>query len=152
MFEESVEGFVARWRRDAAEVHLFARVENDPLIEFQAGGAVIHALERTGPYVPHVGPANVIVHMMTEELAVDPGGVPGVEMTGVSRGSVHGSVERIVEDRLVVVDAGFRVVVGVHAPLPFGLAEGDRVSFEILPPVQAFVISEFRTSRHSDEI
>lgn len=151
MFEESVESFVARWRSDAAEVQLFPRVENDPMLEFEAGGTVMQALERTGPYLAQAGPGRIIVNATTHAVALAEDAGPALELTGISRGRARGRVLRCRENFLVV-DAGFRLVLGVREPLPEGLAEGAMVVFEIEPPLHAFVLAETRRQLHGDEV
>lgn len=139
MFEESVDSFLARWRSLAAEVEVFSRVENDPLLEFMAGDVILHALERTNPYLPRVGRNRVIIHAVCESVAA--GEPPAlVEVTGISNIRVTAPVLRA-EPPFVVVDAGFPLVVGVLGG--FGhLTAGELISFESVPPLQAFVLEE----------
>ena len=70
MIEESVEGFVARWRTHPVRATAFARAEGSPLLELGIGDAVVQTLERTGPYLAPTGSVRVVLHAMTQ--AFDP--------------------------------------------------------------------------------
>lgn len=151
MFEESTESFTARWRAHATDARIFARVENSPLLELQAGGVIFHALERTGPYIPETGMNSVIVHAMTEEFEAAGAAAPGIEVTGISRGRLSGTVTHIGEG-LAVIDAGLPVVVGCFGGLPEDLAEGDPVGCTVLPPLQVFVLERTPAATHDHEV
>lgn len=151
MFEDSVESFTARWHAAAAEAYIFPRVENDPLLELELGGVIIHAMERTGPYLSRSGPARVIVHATADTVQAAEAGEARVEVTGISRARVNGTISRL-EAPFLVVDAGFPLVVGVQQPLPAGLAAGDCVSFEALPPLHAFVLVDSVRRVHDFEV
>lgn len=70
MLEDSVDSFVARWRRYAADVELFPRHEGSPLLECRAGTALVQLFERTGPYLWRPGAARVIIHPIADTLEV----------------------------------------------------------------------------------
>lgn len=151
MFEESVESFTARWRGEAAQVHIFSRVENDPLLELEAAGVIFHALERTGPYLPTVGPGRVIVHAITEQVRLPETEQRRLEVTGISRAHIQGPVIKV-EAPFLVVDAGFPVVTGLLADDFPALKVGDFVSLEALPPLQAFVLVDSVRRVHDVEV
>ncbi len=139
MFEESVESFTARWRKAAAEAYIFPRVENDPLLELEAAGVIFHAMERTGPYLPSVGPGHVIVHALAEDAQVLEAPVAHMEVTGISRARISGRITHV-EAPFLVVDAGFPVVTGILSQ-DFSKYRVDAfVAFDVLPPLQAFVL------------
>jgi hypothetical protein len=154
VLEESVEAFVARFRRAAAQVVLSSHVEGSPLLECLVAGHALHLFERTGPYLARVGPASVIVHAECD--AVEPvteEGAPRIEVVGVSSVVCEGIVlER--DDPFLVVDVGAPIVVGVSAPLG-AVAVGDRVRFASRPPLHGFVLprpSASATPRHQDDL
>ena len=151
MFEESAENFTARWKNDAAAVQIFPRVENDPLLEFEAGGVILQALERTGPYLAHAGPGRAVIHALTELVEPDDRSQAGVEMTGISRGRFHGRIIRR-EPGFLVVDVGFSLVTGVLQEPPESLQAGDMVRFEALPPLHAFVLVDSVQQSHDFEV
>lgn len=147
MIEDSVEGFVARWRSHAVRATAFARAEGSPLLELGIGDAVVQTLERTGPYLAPTGPVRVVLHAMTDRLDVGEPDVRRLESAGLGRLEIAGSVvER--DGALVVVDAGHPVVVGIDAPTeeaePPGV--GAWVTCASLAPVHAFVLPPERTS------
>lgn len=150
MFEESVESFSSRWQAEAIRARVFPRVENDPLLELEANGVILHALERTGPYLPRVGENRVIVHALCQRVEAAPDAEPGVEVTGISRLQATGLVTRK-EAHFLVVDVGFTLVLGV-LERPDSVHEGDTVSFEVLPPLQAFVLQEKVRNLHDHEL
>lgn len=145
MFEESPEAFMARWRPFATDVQLFPHTEGSPLLECGVAGAVVQVLERTGPYRSTPGPARMILNATAETLEAVPDDVPAeqrtrlLETVGISRVRVQGRVLSR-EGNMVVVDAGAPLVVGVHGALPTGVAAGDTVRFEALPPLHGFVL------------
>ena len=146
--EESVEGFVARWRAHAADAELFARPEGVPLIECRVGGAVVQVFERTGPYLSRPGPAKLIVNPTARELRpAEAGEAPRLEPLGLSRLAAVGRVvER--EGQVVVIDAGAPLVVAVDAPVPGWVVADTRVAFESEAPVHGFVVSGGRYAVH----
>ncbi len=139
MFEESVESFVSQWRPYAADVTLFTQAEGSPLLECQAGGAIFGVLARTGPYSAVNGPAQLIVHLMTEQVTLSAGREQQLEVLGPSRLRATGLVV-LRQGRMVVVNAGAPLVVGSFGALPEGLTAGDWVEVSGLPPVHGFVI------------
>lgn len=160
MFEDSPEAFISRWQKHAAEAQLFPHREGSPLIECRTGGAILQLFERTGPYLARPGKLRVIVHPVTDELVrVGEGGAaPELTSTGISRITAAGRVVAVA-DRMVVVDAGAPLVVGVLSELPAGLAVGELVRFESLAPVHGFVVAErsaysghSHRDRHDDHI
>lgn len=150
MIEESLEGFMSRWRAHAATVELFPHTEGCPLLECRAGEALIQLFERTGPYLAHPGPAKVIVHPITDELILqEPGAtLSKLEVLSVSRVSASGAVIDRDGPVLVVEAAGVPLVVAaLH--LPEGeISVGSYVTFTSQAPVHGFVISSERP-RHS---
>lgn len=141
MFEESVEGFVQRWRAHVSAGTAFARFEGSPLLEVAFGDVVVQLFERTGPYLAPAGPVHLIVHAVADSWSVaDAEGAPQFEAVGPARLRVAGTVlER--EGRLVVLDAGVRVVLGLEAGAVEGLPEvGGLLRCETLAPAQAFVV------------
>ena len=150
MFEESVESFTSRWQGEAVNARVFSRVENDPLLELEASGVILHALERTGPYVPKVGENRVIVHALCTTVEAAPAPETKVEITGISRMHATGQVARL-EQPILVVDLGFPLVLGVLEPLG-AVSEGDWISFTALPPLQAFVLEETVRNVHDHEL
>lgn len=144
MIEESPESFIQRWRRYAAPVELFARTEGSPLMECRFGPAIVQLLERTGPYKAHTGPAQVIVNAMVERLEPAEGEeVRGVEPLGLSRIRVRGEVVAVEPDG-VVVDCAAPLVVSLLDPSAPAPAVGSFVSFEALPPLHGFLVTEQR--------
>lgn len=148
MFEDSLEGFVARWRPYAADAHLFPRVEGSPLLEVRAGGVILQVLERTGPYLSAPGRARVILNPTAQRLERGEAGEAGearIHVTGLSAIEVEGRVLAR-EENFVVVDASTPLVVGVEDPLPDDLAAGDWVRFEARPPIHGFLVPVARRS------
>ena len=146
MIEDSVEGFVARWRTHAVRATAFARAEGSPLLEVGVGDAVLQTLERTGPYMAPTGPVRVVLHAMTPGFDPAEPDERRLEGAGLGRLALAGTVvER--EGALVVVDAGYPVVVGLDDPageaVPPGV--GAWVSCVSLAPVHAFVVPPERT-------
>lgn len=151
MFEESVESFTSRWRKQAAHVYIFPRVENDPLLELEAAGVIFHALERTGPYLPSVGPGHVIVHALTEQADLLDDPATRMEVTGIAGARISGRITHV-EAPFLVVDAGFPVVTGILAE-DFSQYEVDGfVAFNVLPPLQAFVMVDSVRRVHDFEV
>jgi hypothetical protein len=140
MFEESPEAFITRWRSHAAPVTIFSRVEGSPLLEFEAAGAILQALERTGPYQAAIGPALLIINAVTDEVRLAEGEVEAIDVTGISAGRVQGRVIRR-EDPFLIVQAGVPLVVGVLGRLQAELQAGVHVTFEVQPPLHAFVMN-----------
>lgn len=112
MIEDSVEGFVARWRAHAASGTAFGRAEGSPLLEVAVGHAVLQTLERTGPYGAPTGPIRFILHAMTDALVPTSSEERRLQAVGLARLELTGTV--VARDgALSVVDAGAPVVVGV---------------------------------------
>ncbi len=160
MFEDSPEAFISRWQRYAADAELFPHREGSPLIECRAGGAIVQLFERTGPYLSRPGQQRTIIHPVTSELIKLERGSATTHLaaTGISRLEAVGTV-LATEDRIVVVDAGAPLVVGVLEPQSLDLQVGDLVSFESAAPVHGFLVaspSPFlghpRRDRHDDHI
>jgi hypothetical protein len=145
MLEDSVESFIAKWRRYAAPVCLFSRVEGDPLLECELHGHIFYVFERTNPYSSPVGKTSMIVHPVTDHFEITASGDAYLEVLGPSRLRIAGRVSEV-RDRICVLDIGVPVVAGLlnaAGPVP---AEGDFVSFEALPPVHGFVVHDMRPS------
>ena len=146
MFEESVEGFIARWRHAAISGHAFARVEGSPLLEVAIGDRILQLFERTGPYAAPAGAVRLIVHAVAEVWSLDDGFADAnLSVIAPARLRLQGLVtER--DGPLVVVDAGIPVVVGLD---PRGAAVawpavGSRLSCETLAPAHGFVLPAAR--------
>lgn len=147
MIEDSVEGFVARWRTHAVRAVAFARVEGSPLLELGIGNAVLQTLERTGPYLAPTGPVRVVLHAMTQGFDPAAVGERRLEGSGLGRLEVAGTVvER--DGALIVIDAGYPVVVGLDDPAEEAVVPGVGawVSCVSLAPVHAFVLPSERSS------
>lgn len=160
MFEDSPEAFISRWQRHAAEVEVFPRIEGSPLLECRVGNALLQLFERTGPYISRPGRQLAIIHPITDDFEkLEPGGgPPELAAAGISRLEARGTVIAI-EDKIVVVDAGAPLVVGVLGERPQGLAVGDFVRLESTSPVHGFVVDSHspysahpRRERHDDHI
>ncbi len=155
VFEESVEGFVTRFRASAAEVTLAGRLEGSPLLECLVDGVAVHVFERTGPYLAASGPARVILNLECDALErLD--GEPDVrtsriEVVGVSALAVDGVV-RECDEPFLVVDAGTTLVVGMTGAFP-DVGIGDRVRFVSRAPVHGFVLprTAARTTSAADD-
>lgn len=146
MIEDSLEGFMSRWRRHAAAVELFPHTEGCPLLECRAGEAVIQLFERTGPYLAHPGPAKAIVHPIAEEITLQEAGaaVSSLEALGVSRITASGAVLEREGSMLVVEAAGVPLVVAA-LQMPDGeIIVGSHVSFTSQAPIHGFVVSSER--------
>ncbi|MDF1521702.1 MAG: hypothetical protein P1P87_02640 [Trueperaceae bacterium] len=157
MIEDSVEGFVARWRAHAVRATAFARAEGSPLLELEVGGAVVQTLERTGPYAAPAGAIRVILHAVTERFEpVEPfvGAERHLHAVGLAAVEVQGPVlER--DGPVAVLDAGVPIVVGLDPGATFGQvagapgvampAVGAWVRCVGLAPAQAFVLPPERT-------
>ena len=141
MFEESVESFITQWRPYAADATLFPHTEGSPLLECRAGGAIFGVLERTAPYTAPSGPAKLIVHLTTEQVALSDAREGRLEVLGPSRLRATGLV-LLRQGRMIVIDAGAPLVVGSFAALSEDLAAGDWVEVTGLPPVHGFVVPQ----------
>jgi len=153
MFEDSVEGFVDRWRRHATDGFAFARAEGSPLLEVSVGGSVIQLFERTGPYEAPTGPVRLIVHAVAAAWSIDPDATAALAAVSPARLHICGSVVEV-DGPLAVVDAGVPVVLGFDPldaaqPLP---AVGDRVICESQVPAQAFVLRSSGARRAADAV
>lgn len=151
VFEESTENFTARWRSEAADVRIFPRVENDPMLELEAGGVILQALERTGPYLPQVGPGRAIIHAFAQAVEQGPEGACQTEVTGISRARFQGRVTRR-EPGFLVVDVGFSLVAGFLEEPGDDVQVGSHVQFEALPPLHAFILVDSVHRSHDMEV
>lgn len=143
MFEESPEAFITRWRSYATPARIFSRTEGSPLLEFEAAGVILQALDRTGPYVAGIGPALLIINPVTEQVSVQAGTEESLEATGIARARVRGVIISR-EDPFLIVQAGVPLVLGVLGKLPAELLAGVHVEFEVQPPLHAFVLGSDR--------
>ena len=139
MLEESVEGFIIQWKTYAASVELFARPEGSPLIECLAGERVLHVFERTNPYISVTGRTQLIINPVAERIEKSDQTDKLVSVTGLSALRATGVVLQR-WGKMVVVDAGIPLVVGVHEGLPDDVAAGDWLSFQSLAPIHGFVV------------
>ena len=141
MLEDSVEGFIARWRAHATDGVAFARAEGSPLLEVAVDDAVLQLFERTGPYDAPTGQVRLILHAVATRWSTADGGVPGLAAVGPASLRVAGSVvER--EPPFVVVDAGVPVVLALEPEdEPRAVPEiGAWIACETLAPAHGFVI------------
>lgn len=141
MLEDSVEGFIARWRAHATDGVAFARAEGSPLLEVAVGDAVLQLFERTGPYDAPTGPVRLILHAVATRWSTADGGAPGLGAVGPASLRVEGRVvER--EPPFVVVDAGAPVVLALESEdEPLAVPEiGAWLACETLAPAHGFVI------------
>jgi hypothetical protein len=142
VFEESVEGFIARWRPHAVDGRAFARAEGSPLLEVDVAGTVLQLFERTGPYDAPAGPVCLIVHAVVDDVRVVDA-PPHLTALAPARFALAGRVlER--DGVFAVVDvAGTRLVLASEAegswPPP-----GTALACETLAPAQAFVLRRAR--------
>jgi hypothetical protein len=148
MYEDSVEGFIARWRAHATDGFAFARAEGSPLLEVSVGDAVLQLFERTGPYEAPTGPVRVLVHAVATSWSVSPegsgDGQPVLAAAGLARLRLAGRVIEVAEP-LVVVDAGVHVVLGLEAEAAPDAAValpsvGSWLTCETQAPAHGFVL------------
>ena len=142
MFEDSVEGFIARWRGHATDAVAFARAEGSPLLEDAVGDVVVQLLERTGPYEAPTGPVRVLLHAIATDWMRPDAARPSCDAIGPSRLRLVGRVIEV-DAPLVVVDAGVPIVLGLDpatgaaAPWP---EVGDWLGCDTLAPAHGFVL------------
>lgn len=143
MFEDSLDGFISRWRKHAAPVRIFSRTEGLPLLECETAGAILQVLERTGPYLAPPGPARAIINVTVGSVEVVTPEDRSLESTGV--GQARGCGVIVLRDEpFLVVDVGAPLVVGVEEQLPAEAVVGAWVSFTAVPPIHGFVLNEPR--------
>lgn len=139
MIEEAPEAFMQRWRKYAADAVLFARPEGSPLLEASLGSTIVQMLERTNPYLAVPGRARLLVNASASRID---GADDGPEELSVpSRGRLAGRgrvLER--EGRLVVVDAGWPVLIEIPGDTEVPLDEGAWIVFEAAAPLHGFVL------------
>lgn len=149
MFEDSVEGFIARWRAHATDGVAFARAEGSPLLEVAVGDAVLQLFERTGPYEAPTGPVRLVIHAVASSWSLvperPPEAVPVLAAAGPARLRLAGRVIEA-EAPLVVVDAGVHVVLGLD---PDGESAafpdvGSWLACDTLSPAHGFVLRHAR--------
>lgn len=153
MFEDSVEGFIDRWRRHAVDGVAFARAEGSPLLEVAVGGAIVQLFERTGPYEAPTGPVRLIVHAVASSWTTGSDEAPALSAVSPARLRIAGEVVEV-DGAMLVVDAGVPVVLGLDPrdgdqPRP---SVGDRLACESLLPAQAFVLRQSGPRRAADAI
>ena len=139
MFEESVEGFVAQWKPYAARALLFAHTEGSPLLECRVGGVLLSVFDRTGPYDAPPGEAQLIIHPVAERVRQTKERRKEIEVLSASRIRARGLV-LVRQGRMVVLDAGAPLVVGVFGGLGDDVALGGWLELESLAPVHGFVV------------
>lgn len=155
VFEDSPEGFVARWHASSVAAELFAKTEGHPLIECRVGDVVMQLFERTGPYLSKAGPARLIVNPTVDRL--EPSAfelTPGLEVAAISAISARGRVVEV-DGRTAVVDVGWPLVVSSLEPLGDGVHPGANVSFDSHAPVHGYLLTDAshrrRESRGADD-
>jgi hypothetical protein len=142
VFEDSVEGFITRWRHLGVSGHAFARAEGSPLLEVGVGEWVLHLFERTGPYAAPTGPVRLIVHAVAEAWREEPEGTPlAFAVIAPTRFRIVGRVTEL-DGPLLGVDVGIPLVVGLDArgeqlALP---KVGALFSCDTLAPAHGFVL------------
>lgn len=138
VIEESVEGFIARWRPHAVDAHAFARAEGSPLLEVDVGACVLQLFERTGPYDAPTGPVRVIVHGVVSAYRSDDAPTHLTPL-GPGRFALAGRVVEC-DGALAAIDAGgVHVVVALDGPGRWP-PPGTPLSCDSLAPAQAFVL------------
>lgn len=140
VFEDSPEGFVARWRGYSVDAEVFAKTEGNPLIECRIGESVLQLFERTGPYLSKAGEARLIINPTVDRL--EPSAfelTPSLDVGAVSTVAASGTVLEV-DGRTAVIDAGVPLVVYSLEPLPEHLVKGVAVRFESHAPVHGFVV------------
>lgn len=145
MLEESIENFMLQWKPYATSVQLFSHVEGSPLLECKVADTILQVFERTGPYESLPGKAQLIIHPVTEKLELMSAGQKKLEVIGTSRLRACGLV-LVIENNMLVLDAGVPLVVGVFGGVPDEVALGDWLEFESLAPVHGFVVPPVRRS------
>lgn len=144
MIEESPEAFIAEWGEHAVNATIFPRAEGVPLIEAEVNGVILQLFERTGPYEALPGERRLIIHALTEELTVESEAEEvGTTVTGLSAVQVVGRVT-LINERVLAVDAGFPIVVGLLGASPALPAVGETVRFENRPPLHGFIVTSNR--------
>lgn len=140
MFEESVEGFIVRWRGYANPAKLYSHIEGSPLLECHIEGHILNVFERTNPYASLPGNIQLIVNPTAQRVDKPDDLSKKLEVTGISQVHACGLV-LVRNEQTVVIDAGFPLVVSVFDPLPDDVAAGDWLEFQSLNPIHGFVLS-----------
>ncbi len=150
MFEDSPDAFIARFKPFASEVEVFSRVEGSPLLELRVGDTIVQVLERTGPYLATPGMARIIINPMADAVTVAGGGITALEATGLSR--LHGSgLVVATEDRVLVVDVGVPLVIGLGSEIADTIASGDWVTFDTVPPIHGYLVPQDARARRTPD-
>ncbi len=151
MFEESVEGFIARWRGYANLAKLYSHIEGSPLLECSIEGHILNVFERTNPYASLPGNIQLIVNPTAQQVHKPKNSDKRLEVIGISQVHACGLV-LVRNEQTIVIDAGFPLVVSVFDPLPDDVAAGDWLEFESLNPIHGFILpAAKRTSQTASE-
>lgn len=144
MIEDSVDNFILNYKTYAAEIEILPKLEGSPLVEAIVVDKVIHFFERTGPYESKAGLARVILNPNLEELFDNSEHKKSLLVTGISRIEAKGLVlER--ENRAIVVDVGFPLVVTCLDEIPDEIIAGEWIGFGSSSPIHGFVLAKPKT-------
>ena len=139
MIEESVEGFIQRYRPYAAPVEVLPHLEGSPLLECVLGTTVVQVLERTAPYLARPGRMRLILNPTAASLTRSAEGRKELLAPALGRIRATGLVLGL-EERVLIVDAGAPLVVSLETPAPADLTLGEWVAFESTAPIHGFVL------------
>jgi len=142
MVEDSPDTFVARWKHLATDAILHARVEGSPLLEIDAGGAILQVLERTNPYLANPGNARVIINP-TIRLREPDSDEPSLRVPHLGQVSGTATVQSH-EGPIVVLDAGVPIVAALDPTATHDenlLQQGAFISFDASAPIHGFVVA-----------
>lgn len=141
MIEDSPEQFVREWAAYANEVEIFPHPDNTPLIEVRlATGKVIHLFDRSGPYTMQPGLSEVLMNPMITEFTLS---TDEPVVHEAKQGTLHvvGEVDRVAGRTFGLRAGAVSLAVSVlGSELP---AVGQRVQFESVPGVHAFVVAVY---------
>ncbi len=94
--------------------------------------------------------ARIIINPMADAVTVAGGGITALEATGLSR--LHGSgLVVATEDRVLVVDVGVPLVIGVGSEIAATIASGDWVTFDTVPPIHGYLVPQDARGRRTPD-
>ncbi len=141
MIEDSVDNFILNYKTYAAEIEILPKLEGSPLVEAIVADKIIHFFERTGPYESKLGQARVILNPSLNLLEENLDHEKSFSVTGISKITAKGLVlER--ENRVIIVDVGFPLVVSCLDAIPDGIIAGEWIGFSSLSPIHGFVLAK----------
>ena len=141
MIEDSPEQFVREWGSYAGQVEIFPHPDNTPLIEVRlATGKVVHLFDRSGPYTMQPGHSEVLINpMITAFTLSDEAPIVHEQHPGAL--TAVGEVDRVAGRTFGLRAGDVSLAVSVlGAELP---AVGQRIRFESVPGVHAFVVAVY---------